>query len=299
MVDGLADGPELRRGQHLALHQPSGGLVVIGQGVFDAGPIDVGHLRQHLAAHVGLQVVDHVGGVVGIHLADRRGQHAGRHVLEDVFAQRPVELRQHLGQHVGREQRHQGLAVVAGEEAHQVGDVRRMQGVHQLAEPLGIGSLGGVHHHFDEGGVQRIVVAERQVFEIFGRGRDLEVVVSSRHLKTSPFSPPRRALLTQISLVRSRRLELPRVAPQRPQRCASTNSATTATSEAGGLANALRFGKQRPECPRLSAAGRGRRRGRAGVIIPRRANSRVRGPSRIDPARPATAHQDRMPGSYA
>ena len=29
-------------------------------------------------------------------------------------------------------------------------------------------------------------------------------------------------------LVRSRRLELPRVAPQRPQRCASTNSATTA-----------------------------------------------------------------------
>ena len=30
-------------------------------------------------------------------------------------------------------------------------------------------------------------------------------------------------------LVRSRRLELPRVAPQRPQRCASTNSATTAS----------------------------------------------------------------------
>src|SRR6201999_443456 len=32
-----------------------------------------------------------------------------------------------------------------------------------------------------------------------------------------------------FSLVRSRRLELPRVAPQRPQRCASTNSATTAS----------------------------------------------------------------------
>ena len=30
-------------------------------------------------------------------------------------------------------------------------------------------------------------------------------------------------------MVRSRRLELPRVAPQRPQRCASTNSATTAS----------------------------------------------------------------------
>src|SRR5438270_8751764 len=45
------------------------------------------------------------------------------------------------------------------------------------------------------------------------------------------------------SLVRSRRLELPRVAPQRPQRCASTNSATTARGEARGVANALRFGK--------------------------------------------------------
>jgi hypothetical protein len=35
----------------------------------------------------------------------------------------------------------------------------------------------------------------------------------------------------KIQLVRSRRLELPRVAPQRPQRCASTNSATTARTE--------------------------------------------------------------------
>ncbi len=34
---------------------------------------------------------------------------------------------------------------------------------------------------------------------------------------------------SRFSLVRSRRLELPRVAPQRPQRCASTNSATTAS----------------------------------------------------------------------
>jgi hypothetical protein len=54
-----------------------------------------------------------------------------------------------------------------------------VQGVHQLGEPLGIAALGGVDHHFDEGGVQRIVVAERQVFEIFrnGRVRGREAVV--------------------------------------------------------------------------------------------------------------------------
>lgn len=45
--------------------------------------------------------------------------------------------------------------------------------------------------------------------------------------------------------MRSRRLELPRVAPQRPQRCASTNSATTARGRSriapasGHLANHL------------------------------------------------------------
>src|SRR5215469_1112252 len=53
-----------------------------------------------------------------------------------------------------------------------------------------------------------------------------------------------------ISLVRSRRLELPRVAPQRPQRCASTNSATTARGEARGLAEGPEFVKQADEAAR-------------------------------------------------
>ena len=53
------------------------------------------------------------------------------------------------------------------------------------------------------------------------------------------------AIAPDQPLVRSRRLELPRVAPQRPQRCASTNSATTARGEARGLAERPRFVKQR------------------------------------------------------
>lgn len=35
-------------------------------------------------------------------------------------------------------------------------------------------------------------------------------------------------MITTEKLVRSRRFELPRISPQRPQRCASTSSATTA-----------------------------------------------------------------------
>src|ERR1700753_303934 len=54
-----------------------------------------------------------------------------------------------------------------------------------------------------------------------------------------------------VSRVRSRRLELPRVAPQRPQRCASTNSATTARGEARGVANSGGFVKGGETAPPL------------------------------------------------
>ena len=52
--------------------------------------------------------------------------------------------------------------------------------------------------------------------------------VSRRLLQKWLFSEINRQNGQQPTMVRSRRLELPRVAPQRPQRCASTNSATTA-----------------------------------------------------------------------
>ena len=85
------------------------------------------------------------------------------------------------------------------------------------------------------------------------RGRLRQGVVSSAIVSPAPRADPsispagptgnnavaneiggrsRRFSLVTIRLVRSRRLELPRVAPQRPQRCASTNSATTAERRA-------------------------------------------------------------------
>ena len=48
---------------------------------------------------------------------------------------------------------------------------------------------------------------------------------------------------TESGMVRSRRLELPRVAPQRPQRCASTNSATTARRAGAGRNRRAGFSK--------------------------------------------------------
>jgi hypothetical protein len=73
-------------------------------------------------------------------------------------------------------------------------------------------------------------------------------VLRARSGPDRPAPPGRRTAVGDcrppvISLVRSRRLELPRVAPQRPQRCASTNSATTARGEPRGVANRVVFVK--------------------------------------------------------
>ena len=64
---------------------------------------------------------------------------------------------------------------------------------------------------------------ERYLLSLSAQGRRRREPADFRHKKT------RRS---GCLLVRSRRLELPRVAPQRPQRCASTNSATTARGRA-------------------------------------------------------------------
>jgi len=64
MVDGLTDGPELRGGDHLALHQATGGLLAIGQRAFDGGALALRQGGQNLGALVVFQVLDDVGGVI-------------------------------------------------------------------------------------------------------------------------------------------------------------------------------------------------------------------------------------------
>ncbi len=105
---------------------------------------------------------------------------------------------------------------------------------------------------------------------------------SPRLAESNPAKPEGRS-----RMVRSRRLELPRVTPQRPQRCASTNSATTASpSEARGLANAPRFGKATSPLRRLGAAAASTRavrrdRSRTGERALRGPSSR-RSPTAVD-----------------
>jgi len=170
VVDGLANGPELGCGQHLALHQAAGGLVLVGQAALDGRPVVGVHRRQHLGALLALQVVDDVGRVVGVELFQGAGQGRRMNRVEDLLAQVVVQFGQHLGEGLRIETGNDLLAVVRVEEAHQVGHVLRPQGADQLTQPLGVAAVGGVDDHVDVFGIEGVVVAQREVFEVLGRG---------------------------------------------------------------------------------------------------------------------------------
>jgi hypothetical protein len=55
--------------------------------------------------------------------------------------------------------------MLGGEEAHQVGHVRRADRGHQLAQARQVAAIGGVHHHGHEAGVEGVVLAERELAE--------------------------------------------------------------------------------------------------------------------------------------
>ncbi len=169
VINRLADGPEFRRGQELALHQAAGGLVLVGQRRLDGRAIGLAHGRQHLEALGFVQVVDDVGGVVGVQFLQRSGQGHRRRGLQHFLAQVLVHLRDDLAQRLGVEQRDHVLAVVGGQEAHQVGDVGRLQRRHQLAQALQVAAVDGVDHHVDIVGIEGVVVAQGQVFQLLGR----------------------------------------------------------------------------------------------------------------------------------
>ena len=73
-VDHLPNGPEGRRLDHLALHQPSGAFLGIGQRLCDGGTFGRLERIQHLALFAFAQILDQIDHIVGLELAHRLGQ---------------------------------------------------------------------------------------------------------------------------------------------------------------------------------------------------------------------------------
>ena len=68
IVDRVADRPVLGDRDQLALHQPAGGFLRIGQRLLDRGAIVGLHRAQHLALLVGVEILDDRDGIVGVEL---------------------------------------------------------------------------------------------------------------------------------------------------------------------------------------------------------------------------------------
>ncbi|MND95852.1 hypothetical protein D3C80_881160 [compost metagenome] len=160
VVDGVADVPELRRGHELALHQAAGGILGVAQRAFDGGALDLGHGGQHPLALVVLQVLDDRGGVVRIQFLQGLGQGGGGDALEHLLADAVVHLGQGFGQQVRRQPLDHDRAVLGGQEAHEIGDVSGVQVFQQAAQAHAVAVVGGVHHLFDEGRRQGVILAE-------------------------------------------------------------------------------------------------------------------------------------------
>jgi hypothetical protein len=88
--------------------------------------------------------------------------------LQHLLAQVVVQLGDDLAQPFGVEDRDHLLAVVSRQEAHQVGDVGRLQRVDQLAQARGVAAVGRVDDHLDVFGIEGVVVAKGEVFQILG-----------------------------------------------------------------------------------------------------------------------------------
>ena len=117
VVDGLADGPELRRGDELALHQAAGGLVLDRPAsVSMAARSMLGHGAPGPAARLSSSRSSTTSAASSeSSLADGLGQRGGRHVLQHVLADLGVELGEDLGQGLVIEVRDQLFAVASAD----------------------------------------------------------------------------------------------------------------------------------------------------------------------------------------
>ena len=117
----------------LALHHPPGGFLRVGKRRLDRHPIVGGKLVEHLFLLVRLQLLDQRDGVVGIHFGNRFGHLRRRQFANDFVAHPVVHFRQHIGGQVAAQRDGQRTAQILGQLLEQVGDVGRVQRLHQRA----------------------------------------------------------------------------------------------------------------------------------------------------------------------
>ncbi len=166
VVDGLAHGPVLRHRDHLALHQASGGILGIAQRLFDRDPV---HGRQRVEDRLLLrlfEILEKVDDIVRLEFADGLGEDLGGQAGDDVCAHAFVEFAEDLAVEFAAVELDQAPALTAFELFQEVGDVGRVQRLHQAGQKRRVACLHGLAHSADGLAVERVGVVLAQ----FDRG---------------------------------------------------------------------------------------------------------------------------------
>ncbi len=136
-VDGLPYGPEGRHVDQFPLHQTAGAVLRVGERLLDEGAVLGRDGVQDFPLVVGVQVLDDVDGVVGVHPADRLGDVGDADVVDQPFEDGLVQFGEDRGvQPVAQDVDH-GDAIVRGQALQMVGDVGGVQRLHQFQNVVG------------------------------------------------------------------------------------------------------------------------------------------------------------------
>ena len=136
IVDQAADGHVFGHRDQIALHQPSGGFVGIGQRAFDRGAVFRVELGEHRAAVFGVEILDQRDRVVGLHLLGEIGHRIGRQRFDQQFADVIVEFGEHLAAHQVEDRGGEARALVGLDQLEQIGDVGRVERLDQRVDRL-------------------------------------------------------------------------------------------------------------------------------------------------------------------
>ena len=224
-VDRLLHRPEGRHGDEIGLHDAAGRVFGIFEAALQRDALEMRELGKDVGLLVLVEVLEQIDGFVGIELLQRLCHLLGRHVLQHLIAHPLVELGQRRGLEVVAEHGDEDAARLRTQQLDQVGEVGFMQRQRQLAD---FGGVALIDRRAD--GMQEIGADRARFVAQFDLARGVLHGLSDRRVLSFPCPDrrPGRDALKEGKWCGREESNLHGLSPQRPQRCASTNSATTA-----------------------------------------------------------------------
>ena len=186
-IDKIADRQMLGHRDEFAAHQTPGGLLGIGQRALDRGAVLRVEFGQDRLLVLGIEVLDHGDGVVGLELLGDVGDDVGRQFLDQQLAYVVVELGDDLDAHQVADRARQLEPLVLVGQLEQVGYVGGMQRFDQLVDRVVVLVAQRVAHLADIFGPQTVILVVNVVFArgVLGGGgglfRQILIELLGRH----------------------------------------------------------------------------------------------------------------------